>query len=197
MNVTPDQIDVLTELINIGVGRAAGTLNQILETHVKLRVPSVKVFPYSQIEKSLSTIATTTLSVVRLTFKGSFSGTALLAFPSGSASNLVDLLTGEEADISDLDSLRVGALTEVGNILLNGVMGSLSNVLREHLIYSIPIYIEDTIEHLLHENSLDADSTIILAKTELTIEEFQIEGNIVLLFRVGLFSTLTKILDTL
>jgi chemotaxis protein CheC len=149
MNSTPYQIDALTELINIGVGRAAGTLNQILEAHVHLQVPFVKIFPSSQIEKALSNIATTPLSLVRLIFKGSFSGTALLAFPSDSASHLVDILTGEESDISDLDSIRVGALTEVGNIVLNGVMGSLSNVLQEHLIYSIPVYIEDSIETLI------------------------------------------------
>ena len=76
MKVTSYQIDALTELINIGVGRAAGTLNQILEAHVHLQVPSVKIFQYSQIEQALNNIATIPLSLVRLIFKGPFSGTA-------------------------------------------------------------------------------------------------------------------------
>ncbi len=198
MNLTPYQIDALTELINIGVGRAAGTLNQMLEAHVYLQVPFIQVFPYSHMERMLNDIATTSISIVRLGFKGSFSGTALLAFPSDSASNLVRALTDEEADIDDdLDSIRVGALTEVGNIVLNGVMGSVSNILHEHLAYSIPIYIEDSIEHLLGEDNLEDDSTIILANTELTIKEFQIQGNVILLFRVGLFTTLMETLDAM
>jgi chemotaxis protein CheC len=197
MSATPYQIDALTELINIGVGRAAGMLNQILEAHVQLNVPSVKIFPHSEIEKVLSNVAKTRLSVVSLVFKGSFSGTALLAFPSDSASHLVNILTGEESVIPDLDSVRVGALTEVGNIVLNGVMGSVSNVLKKRLSYSIPAYVEDTIEHLLNEDSLDPDSTIILAKTELVIKKFHIKGDIILLFRVNLFNTLIETLETM
>ena len=197
MKVTPYQIDALTELINVGVGRAAGMLNQIIEAHVYLQVPSIKIFSYAHLEQILNYVAATSLSVVRLAFKGSFSGTALLAFPPESASNLVNLLTGEESDISDLDSIRVGALTEVGNIVLNGVMGSVSNILKKHLNYSIPVYMEDTIEHLLRGDNWWSDSTIILAKTELTIKKFQIKGDIILLFRVNLFNALIEILDTM
>ena len=197
MKVTSYQVDALTELINIGVGRAAGMLNQILEAHIQLQVPSVKIFPHSQIENVLNNVATTPLSVVSLAFKGSFSGTALLAFPSESASNLVNIVTDDESDISDLDSIRVGALSEIGNIVLNGVMGSVSNVLKKRLMYSIPVYVEDTIEHLLREDGLEDNSTIILAKTELTIKKFQIRGDIILLFRVDLFNTLIETLDTM
>ena len=197
MKVTSYQVDALTELINIGVGRAAGMLNQILEAHIQLQVPSVKIFPHSQIEHVLNNVATTPLSVVSLAFKGSFSGTALLAFPSESASNLVNIVTDDESDISDLDSIRVGALSEIGNIVLNGVMGSVSNVLKKRLMYSIPVYVEDTIEHLLREDGLEDTSTIILAKTELTIKKFQIRGDIILLFRVDLFNTLIETLDTM
>jgi len=195
MQITPYQIDALTELINIGVGRAAGMLNQIIETHVYLQVPSIKIFPYSQLKQVLKNVVKTALSVVRLVFKGPFSGTALLAFPPKSASNLVNMLTREEADTSDLDSIRIGALTEVGNIVLNGVMGSMSNILQEHLTYSIPVYVEDTIEHLLHEDNWSPDSTIILAKTALNIEKLQIKGDIILLFRVDLFNTLMEALN--
>lgn len=197
MKVTSYQVDALTELINIGVGRAAGMLNQILEAHIQLQVPSVKIFPHSQIENVLNNVAKTPLSVVSLVFKGSFSGTALLAFPSESASNLVNIVTDDESDISDLDSIRVGALSEIGNIVLNGVMGSVSNVLKKRLMYSIPVYVEDTIEHLLREDGLEDNSTIILAKTELTIKKFQIRGDIILLFRVDLFNTLIETLDTM
>jgi chemotaxis protein CheC len=195
MSITPYQIDALTELINIGVGRSAGMLNQIINAHVKLQVPSVQIFPSSRLEDILPMIAKMSLAVISLTFKGPFSGTALLAFRPESATTLVNLLTGEELDVSDLDSIRVGALTEVGNIVLNGVMGSISNVLRERLTYSIPVYIEDTIEHLLCERSREADSTIILAETSLHIEQLQIQGNLLLLFKVDLFQTLVHVLD--
>jgi chemotaxis protein CheC len=197
MKATSYQIDALTELINIGVGRAAGMLNQILEAHVHLQVPSLKIFPQSQIEQVLHNVVTSPLSIVSLVFKGSFSGTALLAFPPESASNLVSIVAGEDSEISDLDSIRVEALSEIGNIVLNGVMGSVSNVLKKRLVYSIPVYVEDTIEHLLREDRMEDDSTIILAKTELTIKKLRIKGDFILLFRVDLFNALIEILDTM
>ncbi len=197
-HLTPYQVDALTELINIGVGKAAGMLNQILEAHVQLQVPAIKIFPYTNMRDVLQEIVSTSLSVVKLAFKGPFSGTALLAFPPDSASNLVNLLTGELPEhAEDFDSIRVGALTEVGNIVLNGVMGSLSNILQEHLTYSIPDYVEDSLERLLQENNADAESTIILARTELAIEQLEIHGNVLLLFRVGLFNALAKTLEAL
>lgn len=197
MKATSYQIDALTELINIGVGRAAGVLNQILEAHVHLQVPSLKIFPQSQIEQVLHNVVTSPLSIVSLVFKGSFSGTALLAFPPESVSNLVSIVAGEDSEIPDLDSIRVEALSEIGNIVLNGVMGSVSNVLKKRLVYSIPVYVEDTIEHLLREDGMEADSTIILAKTELTIKKLQINGDFILLFRVDLFRALIETLDTM
>ena len=68
MNLTPYQIDALTELINIGVGKAAGMLNQILEAHVNLQVPAIKIFPYTEIRNVLHEIVSTSLSVVKLAF---------------------------------------------------------------------------------------------------------------------------------
>ena len=188
IQLTEDQRDALTELINIGVGKAAGMLSEMLQAHIRLQVPYLKLFLRSELITELSTFATTPVSTVHLNFKGPFSGTALLAFPQESASNLVSVLASEEQEVSDLDSLRIGALTEVGNIVLSGVMGSISNVLKEHLTYSIPTYMENTIEHLMYlrDHDTDDDPTIVLAHTRFSIELFRIEGDIILLFRLGL-----------
>jgi chemotaxis protein CheC len=192
MRLNSEQIDVLTELINIGVGRAAGMLNQMLDAHVNLQVPHVNIFQSSELEDVLKQDASIDLSVVRLSFKGSFSGTALLAFPAESSANLVNVLTGEEEEVmDDLDALRVGALTEVGNIVLSGVMGSISNVLKQHLTYSLPIYMEDSIKNLLDDRQ-NTDTTIVLARTHLKIEQFRISCDIILIFQVGLFDILLE-----
>lgn len=36
MTLTEDQIDALTEIFNIGVGRGADTLNQMLGCHIRI-----------------------------------------------------------------------------------------------------------------------------------------------------------------
>lgn len=43
MALTDKQSDALKELINIGVGRGASALNMMLNSHIRLQVPFVKV----------------------------------------------------------------------------------------------------------------------------------------------------------
>ena len=193
-----ENMDVLQELINIGVGRAAGMLNEMLETHVILQVPIIKILSLQNIEQELGEISRNTLSAVRMGFRGSFSGNALLLFPPDSANNLVSVLTGEDSIEDDFDSLRMGTLTEIGNIIINCVMGSVSNVIGKQLSYSIPSYFEDTLLNMLQQNKEDTQSaTIILARTHFIVEKHCINGDLILFFEVGSFDALVDSIEQL
>jgi chemotaxis protein CheC len=188
-------MDALRELINIGVGRAAGVLNEMTEAEVTLYVPVVRAVSPSQLRAEFALFSEGRLSAVRIDFWGSFSGSAALAFPPRSASNLVDVLTGEEPDAADLDSVRSGTLNEIGNILLNGVMGSIANALVEEMNYSLPVYIEETIENLLPIAHMSPFATVLLAEARFSVKVHEIEGDIILLFEVGSFDALLEAID--
>ena len=189
MNVTEEELDALQELINIGVGRAASLLNEMVDSHIRLKIPVVKVLTaneaYQELTKRFHDEA---LASVKLRFTGSFYGTASLIFPTDSASTLVAVLTGEDPS-ADLDAVKIGTLSEIGNIVINGVMGSLSNVLKRHLNYTLPVYLEDTLENLLL-SAYESDSKILLAQASFTIERLEIIGDIILVFLVGTFDAL-------
>ncbi len=199
MNVTPYYVDALKELINIGVGRAAGMLNQMLHSHITLHVPFVKIISSMELnDENLGNFGKQKLSMVRFMFKGPFSGSASLVFPPDSAAKLVDVVTGEKIELADLDAVRTGTLTEVGNIVLNGVMGSIGNILKQRLNYSLPIYMENTMDGLLTSNNHDySPITILLAQTHFTIEQLQIAGDIILFFEVGSFDALLDAIKTI
>jgi chemotaxis protein CheC len=198
MNQYQERLDVLQELINIGIGRAACMLNEMLDTHVTLQVPIIRIFSQQDLEKELGEISGNALSAVRMGFRGSFSGNALLLFPPDSANNLVSVLTGEDSIEDDMDAIRTGTLTEIGNILINCVMGSISNAFGKQLNYSVPSYIEDSILNMLQQNNEDARSaTIILARTHFIIEEHFINGDIILFFEVGSFNALLECVELL
>lgn len=195
--ITEEQLDALQEFINIGVGRAAGMLNEMVESPIQLNVPVLSVFDGDTLKQEIvRRFNNHCLSVVRLTFSGSFSGSAELVFPTESASTLVSLLTGEERDSPDLDAVKVGTLTEVGNIVINGVLGSLSNLLNRQMKYRLPVYLEDTIEHLLSSNySFDTDTVFLLAQTKFEIKQLEIIGEIILIFEMRSFDELLSCLD--
>jgi len=188
--LTPAQMDILKELINIGIGRAAGVLNEMTSFHILLDVPFIKVLPHKALKREIEEFGSSRIAAVSLGFNGPFSGTAALVFPPDSASKLVTVLTGEEPGTPDLDSVRAGTLTEVGNIVINGVMGSIGNIIEQRINYSVPTYMEDTIDNLLALNSPDVNLLVLLVRTRFTIKQLQVEGDIILLFEVGSFDSL-------
>ena len=148
--------------------------------------------------EELGEISRNTLSAVRMGFRGSFSGNALLLFPHDSANNLVSVLTGEDSIEDDMDSIRMGTLTEIGNILINCVMGSISNVIGKQLSYSLPSYFEDSLLNMLQQSDDDAcNASIILARTHFIIEKHSINGDIILFFEVGSFDALIESVELL
>lgn len=194
MQSTIEQLDSLREIINIGVGRGADVLNTMLNSHISLQVPFVKVLSKEELEEEMKGHEKNQLSVVRLGFKGNTSGSSELIFTSESASKLITAFTGEESESFDLDSIRAGTLTEIGNIVLNAVVGSISNMLNLHLKYSVPNYMEGNTKNLFPKD-IDSDSVILLAKTRFKIEEFKIEGDIALFFELGGFDLLLNSID--
>lgn len=197
MNIAPAHIDALKELINIGVGRASGVLNEMLKAHITLQVPFIKILTTEELKQEIADLGRNNIAAVRLGFKGPFSGSAALVFPTESASKLVSVLTDEEPGSIDLDSVRAGTLSEVGNIVINGVMGSIANVLNQPINYSLPDYIENNVDSfLIPDNSL-SKITVLLAQTQFMIKTLHTEGNIILIFEVGSFDALLAAIEEL
>jgi len=187
-------IDAIREIVNIGVGRAAGQLQAMTGSHIRLQIPSITIVPFDKIAAAGKTlISGGTLSAVLLDFKGTFSGISAVVFPPESAAVLVMLLTGEQEESPELDAIRIEALKEVGNIIINAVMGSIANVLSERLIYSIPTYYEGPISNLarLKRKSV-LDECVLLARTNFLVEKLNIEGDILLILEIGSLDALIE-----
>ena len=185
MQLLPSQIDSLKEMVNIGVGHAAGVLNAMLTSRVQLHVPIVEMMSYDDLQTKILAMSHGNLSSVRLGFKGPFSGNASLVLPADGAIKLVSMLTGVETGSSDLNDIRVGTLTEVGNIVLNGVMGAIGNELKLHVFYSVPIYVENPFEILLSNRQNQVDSNVVWVQTRFTLETESITGDVILVFEAG------------
>jgi chemotaxis protein CheC len=195
MNLTLMQLDLLTELINIGIGRAAGIINQMIHSHVQLHVPELRLLSDETLAEYCQPIAGDVLSCIRLPFEGSLSGLTFLIFPPASASSLISITLGLDNVPFDEDSLRIGTLEEIGNIVLNGVMGSIGNFLGNGLRYSFPSYTEDTYANLLRRGVGESARVFLLARTQFVIADHLIEGEILIIFRLNSFHGLLAAMD--
>jgi len=191
--ITPDQFDdALAELVNVGVGRAAAALSAMVNERIELSVPQVMSIQSSELSAHLDLDQLDHLSLVQLCFGGKVGGSASILFPVDSARRLVGLLTGGELSAEELDLEREAALTEVGNILINGVMGTIGNMTGVEVFYQLPEYAECSMEEL---GSSFHNRDLLLAMVVIAISGQEIKGHLVLVFDLPSIEHLNKVIE--
>ena len=194
MRLNEDQIDALTEIVNIGVGRAAASLCDLIERPIELRVPRIRPWDPADGECSDDSASDLNTSVIQ-DFSGSVHGRALLSFPEASGVALAQLLNeGEDIEPDELEMDLAGILEEVGNIVLNGVLGSLSNVIEGNLDYTVPRLETDRVASDIITSDGDAQQTILMADTHFEVADSEINGSLLLVFNL---SEMQPLLDSL
>jgi chemotaxis protein CheC len=188
-------LDALKELVNTGVGRAAASLNVMLDAHIELEVPSISILQSEDKTEEQDSIWHTELACVQLGFRGNFTGSAILVFPPESAVKLVSTLTGEDPEAPYLNAIMAGTLNEIGNIVINSVVGTIGNILDRPFDFSLPDYMEGKLANLLQSKSDGKPLTILLVRTHFRVRDRQVEGSIILLFELGSFDALLDAID--
>lgn len=130
--------DALTELVNIGVSRAASSLRNMVGEQVTLAVPSVEVVSRKAAATLIRERESGELIAVRQDFEGAFSGRALLIFPDSNSLPLVHAVTGDELGPDEVVAMENEALSETGNVVLNGCLATMANMLKRPLSMSLP-----------------------------------------------------------
>ncbi len=200
MRHTERHLDAIKELINIGVGRAATSLNNLMSSHIRLAVPTVKIYSNKELAASdILGMPDEVHSSVQLRFDGKFSGFASLLFPKASAARLVSTLMADTQTDLDMDSMKSGILNEVGNIVLNGVMGSISNLLDELFNYSLPQYSEAKIRQIVEAGASDDGGEVVylLAHMSFLVEKQNVDGMVFIVFELSSFEALIEKVEKL
>ncbi len=190
MKLSERQLDMLKELINIGVGQGAAILNTMLRSHIRLRVPEVKLLSFEELHSELDSYVKGRLASVSVGFSGKAQGSSALLFPPESIRKLESAMTGKNTDPAE-----AGAVNEIGNIVLNGVMGTIANMLKVNFRYSVPSYCEGDTGQLLGTGSVCKKTTSLMARTHFSVDELGVSGDILLLFELTSLDDLLAAID--
>ena len=189
MNLTQDQRDFLKEVLNIGVGRSGAVLGELIGTSVKLEVPDVGICKSDELQENLKAFSRGDISCVTQSFSGIVSGEALLAFPKVSGTLLTRRLVGDELNDSDIDSEREITLSEVGNIIMNNLLGTLSKLFYSHFEFQLPVYNESPLNKLLGNiaektNCGQPLNYVVYGNAHFEVEQLKVIGTILVLFEL-------------
>jgi len=138
LQLTEHERDALTELANMGVGRAAASLSRMVDEPIHLSVPDVALLTREEAACEMEARDPARLIAVRQDFSGSFAGHALLLFPETNSLELVRAVVGPHPTLEEIADLEEEAMAEVGNVILNGYLATIANLLQEQLQISLP-----------------------------------------------------------
>jgi len=177
--LSEDEKDVLCEVVNIGIGRAAGSLNQLLDSHIELTVPRVIVADQDGcLPELLPLFQDQWLSSVRMGFSGPVKGQAYLCFPEDSANKLSSFLSRSEGT----GLIEDGVLAEVGNIVINAVLGEMANLLNLSFDYELPNLLRMEWGGLLKESN---GHFVLAVEVSFRVRELDVSGALVLMIQLG------------
>lgn len=174
--------DALTELVNIGVSRAATSLREMVGEQVHLSVPSVQLVTRTRAIEILGEREANRLVAVHQVFEGELTGRALLIFPETKSLELVRAVTGGELPLEDIIELEQEALAETGNIILNGCLATIANLLQRSLKMSLPEILRGEGRDLFNlEPPPEAGDVVMFLYINFAVRERDIRGYIAML----------------
>ena len=159
--LSPEQVDFLAEMMNIGAGNAAAALSQVLQCQVDLVIPRVFIIAET---KELSILDNPSLPVVcaRMDMVGDVSGGLFLIVPEKQKNDLIRLaeqamtesgqswragLTNQESD-----DLKLSIIAEIGNIVAGVYLTAVHDFCRLNIYHTVPTIATDMVQALLDES---------------------------------------------
>lgn len=196
--LTKRQIDGLREIINIGAGTGTDALNLILGSHVQFNQPEIVLTTISDAEQELPFADRDNLAAIELEYNGNFGGGASLMMPINAADKIVSTMVSSEAAAHvPGDRLRKETLVELGNIVINAILGEISNIFMFNLEYSVPKYFEGKLEDHFERFNIQNDEPVIAAISHFRIDKISVEGDIILFLTIDSTVSLLDVIDTI
>src|SRR3984957_16098227 len=187
------ELDALTELVNIGVSRAATSLGSMVGEQVLLSVPSVVVVSRAMAAELIGQPGNELLVAVSQAFHGEVSGRALLIFPERNSLELVRAVAGVHLTLEDILELEHEALAEIGNIILNACMATVANLLQRNLTMSLPEIVRGTSDGLFDVAVSMSDDIVLFVHINFSLKGREIVGYVAMVLALASLESLKQL----
>jgi chemotaxis protein CheC len=187
------ELDFLGEVSRLGMEKAGDLLSQFLGKSVKMGPPKVMVISASERGSNFG-IGDFERVGTQLKFNGTYNGSAHLMFQKDVADSIVSKMTGEKRDSQNWKDMVHDVLSEMGNIVLNGVVGTMSNIVKGKLIFQVPTLKNGYIEEII-ENNFDPKTEVSFVGLGLFhLEDIDVDGVISFSFN---FENVSELLSSI
>jgi len=165
--------DLLTEIFNLGVGKAAAALSKMVKQEIKLSVPYIEFLDVSDLAEKLG--ADNSVCSVSQVMEGPFTAQSMLLFPEKNSLEIVRHLLGHNLPDDTILELQQEAFSEIGNIVLNACIGAFSDALSSEFKVDLPIFELSRPRELFNPNEVNHDTALFI-HINLTLSTSEITG---------------------
>lgn len=197
ISLTDDQLDLLKEVFNLGVGRAAASLSTLADNkyEVLLSLPNVQIISIAEMVKILEVESNNKITTVSQAYSGSFNGTAHMIYSHVSSLRLVSLMLDSKVPEDRISELEKDALMEIGNVLINACLSSLGKMFNEEIETDLPKIVSGTPCAVFTDINPNLSEQVAFIRSEFCIKEENLKGYISLFLETGNFIKLLDLID--
>jgi len=194
IKLTELELDMLTEMFNLGVGNAASSLSTMVKQEIKLSVPKIEFISITELADELG--ADSTICSVSQRLSGPFSAQSMLLFPEENSLNIVRQLLGEDLPDETVEELQQEAFSEIGNVVLNACIGSFADALGAEFKIDLPLFELSKPLDLLNIAD-NKNETALFLRIDLTLSTSNITGYMAFLMGTLSLDQLKEVLKTM
>ncbi len=169
--LSPQQLDALREVANIGAGHAATALSQITDERIMISVPRVTIAPLGEVPNQVSG-PEEPVAAVLMRMEGDLSGLTLLVMPKPIAMRVAGLMMRKPVTV--LGPIEESAIKEAGNILAAAYLNALADFMQMTLLPSPPSLAVDMSDAVLNSTFLEIsqdDEYVFCVECEFTLQD--------------------------
>lgn len=194
-HVTELERDVIKEILNIGLARAADSFAAIAKDKVLLKVPDIQLIEVKELLQLVAKYESTHF-IIQSDIKGDFNGATLMLFSDDHIKRLSEVcLSMIDVQKGEVTAMQESLLLEISNIITGALVTQLANILKSNIYGSPPkapkSHIADSLKDILVQHPL-FQPLVFTVITKFTHNYKSVELPLLLFFDTGTF---LKILD--
>ncbi|WP_237151195.1 chemotaxis protein CheC [Pontibacter actiniarum] len=193
--ITELERDIIKEILNIGLARAADSFAAIAQDKVLLKVPDIQLIEVKELLKLVAKYEDTH-AIIQSDVKGDFNGATLMLFSDEHIVRLSEVCLGMlDVQPGELSVMQESLLLEISNIITGAMVTQLANILKANIYGSPPKapknHIADSLKDILVQHPL-FQPLVFTVITRFTHNSKSVELPLLLFFDS---KTFLKILD--
>ena len=158
LSMTELERDIIREILNIGLARAADSFAVVAKERVLLEVPSIDLLMSNDIMSKVREYQSRHVTI-QSDIRGDFNGTTLMFFSGQHVQRLSRVcLRMQTTETLEVNELQESLLLEISNIITGALVTQLANILKANIYGAPPIAprgdIAESMQNLVPEQQL-------------------------------------------